>query len=179
MYTRVCGILGLNFDRKNALRSSRRFLVSRSHGPTGLKMGSLFGYTFPFEGNWNNVGEGDFGDAFILSLDIPSRLKGIETNTLSYLKHDVVALWIYLPVWRELKLDVRGLRDLTIVDLFGYTFPFEGNWNADGNRHSHHDLPSLDIPSRLKGIETFHCYISFRFFNGSLDIPSRLKGIET
>ena len=55
MDTRVYGVLGLNFDAKNALRSSRMFLGLWRHGSTGIKMGSLLEYAFPFEGNGNSL----------------------------------------------------------------------------------------------------------------------------
>ena len=64
-----------------------------------------FGYGFPFEGNWNNL------------------LK-ILTNYTSI-------LWICFPVWRELKRDELIRWEVpSRCQVFGYAFPFEGNWNS-------------------------------------------------
>ena len=69
----------------------------------------VFGYTFPFEGNWNNGGGG------------------------SWCERD------FFP--------------------FGYTFPFEGNWNIDLETFGPgYSSATLDTPSRLKGIETYVLY---------------------
>ena len=113
-----------------------------------------FGSTFPFEGNWNS----SFCFSWTLalpSLDPLSRLKGIETrlnvdstgfrcrvplDTLSRLKGIetyissstlllYIYLWIHFPVWRELKPSNTPLVTGVFQILFGYTFPFEGNWN--------------------------------------------------
>ena len=95
------------------------------------------------------------------TLDILSRLKGIETCYLSF----------RLPFLIHLH--------------FGYTFPFEGNWNKHfmlGLKVFH---CSLDILSRLKGIETVKVIrvptsrVMPRASLETLDILSRLKGIET
>ena len=48
--TWVCGVLGLKFAGKEAVRSSLVVLGFWSYGPSGLKMGS-FRCAFPFEGN--------------------------------------------------------------------------------------------------------------------------------
>ena len=170
---------------------------------TGLYRNN-FGYTFPFEGNWN---QGHASRKWIRlcpaldilsrlkgietrivsrqrryrpSLDILSRLKGIETSEsnrvsqrrlsnpldiLSRLKGietqpyqsctlDNMYLWIYFPVWRELKLTVALLLWVKHNSPFGYTFPFEGNWNAWLRLSPVLSTESLDILSRLKGIET-------------------------
>ena len=111
-----------------------------------------FGYGFPFEGNWN-AQRFPPGSAFRSPLDMLSRLKGIETKRLSplhwnsqYDPLDMVSrlkgietlerysistvflpLWIWFPVWRELKLSNIHNRERVIR--FGYGFPFEGNWN--------------------------------------------------
>ena len=62
---------------------------------------SLFGTTFPFEGNWNiNLHERTW---FLIRSELLSRLKGIETRYRS------LVTWCHS--W------------------FGTTFPFEGNWN--------------------------------------------------
>ena len=141
------------------------------------------------------------------TLDMLSRLKGIETwrNRESFLIE--VVLWICFPVWRELKLcfefmvknrgtnfgyafpfegnwNVAPLGDRQeVAQTFGYAFPFEGNWNSrspifgwspfwyfgyafpfEGNwnllsvmRPYQHYQQSLDMLSRLKGIETLWC----------------------
>ena len=40
-------------------------------------------------------------------------------------------------------------------------------------------MSPLDMPSRLKGIETFDPYRAPQNWHPTLDMPSRLKGIET
>ena len=201
MHTWVCGILGVNFEEKNAPRSSCLVFGVRSHGPTGLKIGALwihfpvwrelkriiracrplwiqcFGYTFPFEGNWNinpteNRGtchaldtlsrlkgietptEQQFKDFQRHSLDTLSRLKGIETRVVISFCLLRVALWIHFPVWRELKRKCSKT----------------GNAMAA-------KMP-LDTLSRLKGIETSLMNLRRTPFL-PLDTLSRLKGIET
>ena len=128
MHTWVCGIFGVNFEAKKALRSSRLVLAFRSHGLTGCKLGAVqirfpvwrelkptsdnlpvfiaeFRYAFPFEGNWNSS----------LSL-----LGAVGYNA------DVQ---IRFPVWRELKHTRFSLNEHTHTNTFRYAFPFEGNWN--------------------------------------------------
>ena len=89
-----------------------------------------FGYAFPFEGNWNTSTMycPPFPSSF--SLDMPSRLKGIETRCRRCYRADNVWLWICFPVWRELK----PLCGISVPPdhrrNFGYAFPFEGNWNS-------------------------------------------------
>ena len=110
-----------------------------------------FGYTFPFEGNWNQTP---------------------ITPLPPY------SLWIHLPVWRELKL-IEAVTVEPPVD-FGYTFPFEGNWNSIVVGYLQFLFNALDTPSRLKGIETFNTFMPVDDSrNITLDTPSRLKGIET
>ena len=137
-----------------------------------------FVYTFPFEGNWNT----DRGQR----------------------RFCVDNLWIYLPVWRELKLIHRKWFALQLI-CFVYTFPFEGNWNKLYPTQQPATRPqTLYIPSRLKGIETLppsgggvgsigSTFVYTFPFEGNwnwrvlltaeiletLYIPSRLKGIET
>ena len=116
----------------------------------------IFGYAFPFEGNWN-----------------------LKENWAPF-PH--IPLWICFPVWRELKR-VRMNFDTNILQTFGYAFPFEGNWNFtdtfkarghlvfgyafpfEGNWNffsrqrscaESSALSTLDMLSRLKGIETSH-----------------------
>ena len=87
----------------------------------------FFGYTFPFEGNWNYASFLDSILPILIPLDILSRLKGIETKVAWLFTRLLLYLWIYFPVWRELKLDPTNSQRWTLT--FGYTFPFEGNWN--------------------------------------------------
>ena len=117
-------------------------------------------YTFPFEGNWNFklriIEHALFNVLVSLSLNTLSRLKGIET-LVSELWISWVSpcfLWIHFPVWRELKLSQKLLRNLVELTLWihfpvwrewklfrdnvitigqkisEYTFPFEGNRNV-------------------------------------------------
>ena len=69
----------------------------------------FFGSAFPFEGNWNTYFAAALAWQLGSSLDMLSRLKGIETRkwTKSQLR-DTLLLWIRFPVWRELKLDVMS-----------------------------------------------------------------------
>ena len=201
MYTRVCGIFRQNFEMKKALRSSCMFLGLRSHGPTGLKIGSLWIHLPVWRElklNPKNVQIHHLRQlwihlpvwrelkliiwfvcfATVFTLDTPSRLKGIETKlqitqiTLFY------KLWIHLPVWRELKrLHCEVFLDHSHG--FGYTFPFEGNWNVCVLPLEKFSVWSLDTPSRLKGIETITVSVNAMASKSALDTPSRLKGIET
>ena len=165
-----------------------------------------FGYAFPFEGNGNLCQCGDRLKS--QTLDMLSRLKGMETqfhklsgagsssephyfgyafpvegngNTISkvaIVPPSYVVLWICFPVWREWKrridhhrlvltktLDMlsrlKGIETHSHILLhgdrciFGYAFPFEGNWNPmRKKRHSWSNRCPLDMLSRLKGMET-------------------------
>ena len=153
-----------------------------TYPPASMARGLVFnfGYAFPFEGNWNlQTLLGEALRALLLSLDMLSRLKGIET--------------IALCMWHW-----SSLAD------FGYAFPFEGNWNTPlirfqywqrsnlwicfpvwrelkrlpDPRHGWQLFLPLDMLSRLKGIETVPVQtIAPLLF--PLDMLSRLKGIET
>ena len=82
-----------------------------------------------------------------------SRLKGIETRICdSLVRH----------VWSH----------------FGYAFPFEGNGNGFTSANTCVNCPSLDMLSRLKGIETNE-FLSLCTPLHTLDMLSRLKGMET
>ena len=86
-----------------------------------FKYPSYFGYAFPFEGNWN-----------------PYSHKTVRAVTK--------LLWICLPVWRELKPPPWWTRQShRPLAVFGYAFPFEGNWN-------------LDIPSKYPNSRSFFGY---------------------
>ena len=137
---------------------------------------SAFGYAFPFEGNWNSSVQPGTPMRGI-ALDMPSRLKGIETQSL--------------------------LTSYEKSLCFGYAFPFEGNWNLLAWSAGVTLSSTLSVPSRLKGIETMHtpfrrkslvdfvCAFPFEGNGniitrnnrsgthkyGTLSVPSRLKGI--
>ena len=137
-----------------------------------------FGYAFPFEGNWNLIR--CCHDVLQYTLDMPSRLKGIETQYNRHAVPRLYFLWICLPVWRELKPKYSPFNRIVSLSTFGYAFPFEGNWNYSSFTVLRISSTPLDMPSRLKGIETcmeFGCN-RIRFYT-TLDMPSRLKGIET
>ena len=110
-----------------------------------------FGYGFPFEGNWNKKHS-------------PSCEQGGE-------------LWIWFPVWRELKQ--RDVHQAYHRLRFGYGFPFEGNWNdhtalmnAQNRRPLWIWFPVWRELKRYWGqCEVFNVV--------PLDMLSRLKGIET
>ena len=86
----------------------------------------FFGYAFPFEGNRNSVAL-RMVSVPGRTLDMPSRLKGIETHPLTKTKSN--------------------------FKVFGYAFPFEGNRNIFIPLKLITEVP-LYMPSRLKGIET-------------------------
>ena len=118
-----------------------------------------------------------------LTLDILSRLKGIETNTYRSPKGVFIhSLWIYFPVWRELKLAVQASHypSLSTLDILSRLKGIETSYKS----RRRFDARALDILSRLKGIETKNAPIyretTIRDLGGiPLDILSRLKGIET
>ena len=143
---------------------------------------SFFGYTFPFEGNWN-VG-----------------------NTLCFVIYLSANLWIHFPVWRELKQKLIKISKSTCDCVnFGYTFPFEGNWNngcilesSPGNTPFGYTFPfegnwnSASILSALSSLSSFGYTFPFEgnwnivrktilpiLWKATLDTLSRLKGIET
>ena len=132
---------------------------------------------FPFEGNWN----------FCFPV-------------LDFADGDV---WMCLPVWRELKqihhrdsakrisssecaFPFEGNWNRSLENLFSRissssecAFPFEGNWNPALYKHSAANIYRLNVPSRLKGIETYILALLFQVISLGLNVPSRLKGIET
>ena len=67
----------------------------------------------------------------IASLDMPSRLKGIETSS-------------------------RHFQQYSKSESFGYAFPFEGELKLLRKQGKMLLEAPLDMPSRLKGIETFN-----------------------
>ena len=131
MHTWVFGIFGLKFRSKIAPRSSRLVLGVRSHGPTGIKMGSLwirfpvwrelklkiwsgtrlikfidFGSAFPFEGNWNSIS------------------KILKCSPLCF-----GSAFPFEGNWNSIS---KILKCSPLC--FGSAFPFEGNWNEiDGS----------------------------------------------
>ena len=62
-------------------------------------------------------------------LDGVSRLKGIETHTRLWATRKLGSVWMEFPVWRELKPNTPTLW-CTNSPKFGWSFPFEGNWNV-------------------------------------------------
>ena len=154
MFIRVSGILRVNFETKNAPRSSRRVLGVWSHGPAGCKIGSLclpfpvwrelklnfsnfrrdrlgFACPFPFEGNWNFRCTGSRRTSLLSVFACPFPFEG---NWNSFLPDSVTfpeRLCLPFPVWRELKLldAFLNIRDFFVI--FVCPFPFEGNWNAN------------------------------------------------
>ena len=112
-----------------------------------------------------------------------------------------ISLWIHFPVWRELKLD-KKTNGWENPFSFGYTFPFEGNWNFNPlaflrvHRSFGYTFPfegnwnTLMYPSYLPSAAPFGYTFPFegnwnffqpqaRISNQTLDTLSRLKGIET
>ena len=178
------------------------------HLPT-LLFDYLFGYAFPFEGNWNSSVLNLHETRRWTPLDMPSRLKGIETGIQCFQDYMYRSfgyafpfegnwnpplrvpylcwgwLWICLPVWRELKLSSvdkhvhllqflwiclpvwRELKRATVSLTLNLTSWFLWIclpvWRELklwlGHPVSVCELTALDMPSRLKGIETsFHHY---------------------
>ena len=86
-----------------------------------------------------------------------------------------------LPVWRELKLNWLLCHCATCWRGSKCAFPFEGNGNLIRSGLLEKERHRLNVPSRLKGIETYilemlkPCHQRLRCLN----VPSRLKGIET
>ena len=157
-----------------------------------------FGYTFPFEGNWNFCPRILLGVKLPVTLDILSRLKGIETCHLELRR----SIGIPLDILSRLKGIETHNSLLYFVDLiFGYTFPFEGNWNGDIttwihlNRYFGYTFPfEGNWNDTAPTVEPEPIDFGYTFpFEGNwnlasispfisvsaLDILSRLKGIET
>ena len=86
---------------------------------------------------------------------MPSRLKGIETKSISVTNNLSVRYTLDMPS------RLKGIETRSCVLLCSSLMP-----------------PTLDMPSRLKGIETviMACVTGP---HATLDMPSRLKGIET
>ena len=62
-----------------------------------------------------------------MPLDVRSRLEGIETFKIKRLIFGLATLlWMYVPVWRELKQRHEYLLEVGSEN-FGCTFPFGGN----------------------------------------------------
>ena len=140
-----------------------------------------------------------------LALDMLSRLKGMETCYYDSLHNSHLILWICFPVWREWKQSSVAGAGGGAVHVFGYAFPFEGNGNTNTNIWIIGVCHTLDMLSRLKGIETYlemlagDVFINFLWIcfpvwrewkresesfpsschKETLDMLSRLKGIET
>ena len=89
-----------------------------------------------------------------MCLNVPSRLKGIETC-----------------VWGE-HFHLKFFKSEC-------AFPFEGNWNFVSRSGKFVIHCCLNVPSRLKGIETWTLCTNQLCYVPRLNVPSRLKGIET
>ena len=200
VFIRISGDLPTYFSRKNTLRSSCLVCGLRSRIQTASRK-PLFRYTFPFEGNWNEVSSSKENASESSDIpsrlkgietvllwsfeilktcsDIPSRLKGIETKNGKGYSFDLHVFRYTFPFEGNWNSPVRSKTAPKIP--FRYTFPFEGNWNCRTGAIDPHRLPasSSDIPSRLKGIETIPYGSRYRRWRERSDIPSRLKGIET
>ena len=118
-----------------------RELKHRHYSITPPKACRDFGYGFPFEGNWNTMsprwklwdvialdmvsrlkgietaGFWVFVEMRLQPLDMVSRLKGIETWSHALPWH-LQSLWIWFPVWRELKPDRRLFQNQSFVSLW-------------------------------------------------------------
>ena len=166
MLSRLKGIETWMYSIMSSLIFSTLDMLSRLKGietyaewSVWMLLSHFFGYAFPFEGNWNRL---LFHPAANVSaaLDMLSRLKGIETLQPLQLLQVWWELWICFPVWRELKPRLILTVTFSAPSSFGYAFPFEGNWNswkAAGCHHCDEQKKTLDMLSRLKGIETSGC----------------------
>ena len=147
----VCAVFGLNFREKKAVRSSRLVLGFWSHGPTGLKMGSVW-----------------------MSLPVWRELKPVKKYHLSQGKK----VWMSLPVWRELKL-CGHIITISAMRIVWMSLPVWRELKRKRvTSASATKSEGLNEPSRLKGIET-RCFYPGRVKHFCLNEPSRLKGIET
>ena len=95
-------------------------------------------------------------------LHVPSRLKGIETRCL--LRPAPQGSALHVPS-RLKGIETKTCQNhrKTTNSVFTCTFPFEGNWN-DRLPCIHPavmHLPTLHVPSRLKGIETHYAVNPF------------------
>ena len=157
-----------------------------------------FGYTFPFEGNWNSSSSFFVGFAGSFGYTFP--FEGNWNCTPVRLLLLSPSLWIHLPVWRELKLSISLLGKFSYR--FGYTFPFEGNWNKFRTLYPPYARQlwiHLPVWRELKrAVRSVKSFIIFLWIHlpvwrelklclnmqqnltiSALDTPSRLKGIET
>ena len=165
----------------------------------------VFGYAFPFEGNWNCWMHWDsISSPPELWICFPVWRELKLWWQLPGWEQWKPTLWICFPVWRELKHCAAPASVANSAFAFGYAFPFEGNWNkistnASGSaRYFGYAFPfegnwnfplsgilgrprciTLDMLSRLKGIETRRRFPGHHQLLFALDMLSRLKGIET
>ena len=202
MHTWVCGIFGVNFELKKALCTSCLVLAFWSHGPTGIKIGSVW-ICFPVwrelkrprifrstPGRWQ----------VWICFPVWRELKQSDPTPRWHFK----IVWICFPVWRELKQK----RDMFVPPkdqpLFGYAFPFEGNWNryrvVFAYTLSYNVWICFPVWRELKPFTSSNCFevnsvvwICFPVWRelklfprwdrrsriARLDMLSRLKGIET
>ena len=145
------------------------------------RTGGYFGYAFPFEGNWNLVDQRrdlDRAPSLWICFPVWRELK----LGLPFLPKSIIdlSLWICFPVWRELKLvaEVNGVDP--IAKDFGYAFPFEGNWNRLSRKQRLRNF-HLYFGYAFPFEGNWNCMIPYDYpkLTFTLDMLSRLKGIET
>ena len=113
-----------------------------------------FKCAFPFEGNWNPLRLRLYSQPFSLCLNVLSRLKGIETGTGTSLPVHALVFKCAFPFegnWNHISVLGCGAKKEV---KFKCAFPFEGNWNRTVLSVCILNLLSLNVLSRLKGIET-------------------------
>ena len=138
----------------------------------------VFGYAFPFEGNWNDWSNSDKSDKSESNFGYAFPFEGNWNEYSVRRAPSNTTLWICFPVWRELKLVgffAFFAVDLSTLDMLSR---LKGIETSFGVGYSIPCIP-LDMLSRLKGIETGMPLLWLTQSISSLDMLSRLKGIET
>ena len=92
-------------------------------------------WAFPFEGNWNSntsiiTASKILPIALWMSLPVWRELKLYINDALAVCYVNALYVWMSLPVWRELKHSTICESDVIPIDFNSeWAFPFEGNWN--------------------------------------------------
>ena len=114
-------------------------------------------------------------------LPVPSRLKGMETPLgnlcCGYLIGTSACAFPLEGNGNSFKFLAPFSREAIQSEC---AFPLEGNGNRTVKKQKRRPIQCLNVPSRLKGMET-QLYQSklYRQVFSSLPVPSRLKGMET
>ena len=124
---------------------------------------SLFGYAFPFEGNWNCI----LFKTFPVTYAFFGYAFPFEGNWNSFFQvwcaNSELSFGYAFPF--EGNWNTNAPVFVSVRKPFVYAFPFEGNWNCfymHSPRMSR-VIATLYMPSRLKGIETIQNVASRRY----------------